>query len=729
MDPEAGGHSSNEATVGAGSQAEYLARVGRDETTRALFEHSTEVVLVGDANGIIHYTSPSLERITGYRPEELLGTWVRDYVHPDDLAMMLEGIEQGFADTGSHATVELRILFGDGTYHWVEETVTDLSQDPVVGGIVLNLRDISVERAAREDLVASEEKYRTIVETAESGIWIMDLDGIIEFVNPMMVTMLGYRSEDQLIGRSIFDLLVGDDAVNALHDLTLLGLGQSVNYERRLRRRDGTLVWTRVAGSPLRRGDGSVSGTLAVVSDLTASREAEAKLLDQARRDPLTGLPNRSGVTDALQQLLDSPANDEQTLALILINLDRFGEINSSLGHDAGDEVLVEFARRLGGVSRAADVVGHIGGDEFALVARNITSDAQAESVGQRILGTVEEPFAAGNMRVAVGASIGIALPPEQAASAKGLFQRAGTALQRAKELGGGRWEFYDTDEDEHHPDRLSLVVDLGRAIAEAALQLHYQPKIDLLSGRVVGVEALARWDHPDRGMVPPSEFIPLAELSGLAIPMAVWALDTALRQCAAWWDEGIELPVAVNFSATTLRDDSLYPMITGALARAGVPAERLTIEITEGSVVEPSPNLLDSLSGLRSLGVKVSIDDFGTGYSALAYLKDLPIDEIKIDRSFTSRILDDLRDLQIVKAIVSLGRSLGLAVVAEGIETREIQSLLAREGCIGQGYVICRPAAAADISAWYRDHERAMAPRPAPQKAARQKRGGRPGM
>ena len=719
MRSTAEGNEELHATSGMGSQPEYLARLAQDETTRALFGQSTDVVLVGDSDGIVHYVSPSLERITGYRPEDMLGTWVRDYVHPDDVATMLEGIARGFAVTGNHAVVEIRVRFADGEWHWAEETITDLTLDPAIGGIVINIRDISTVRAARDALEASEAKYRTIVETAESGIWLMDLDGIIEFVNPMMVSMLGYPSAEELTGRSIFDLLMGDDAVDALQSLSLLGSGQSVNYERRLRRHDATLVWTRIAASPLRNADGSVSGTLAVVSDLTASREAEAKLLDQARRDLLTGLPNRSGVTDALQQLLDSPKYDDQTLALILVNLDRFSDINSSLGHDAGDEVLVEFGRRLGRVSRVIDVVGHIGGDEFAIVARNISSSAQAEAVGQRILGTVAEPFSAGNMRVAVGASIGIALPTEQSASAKGLIQRAGTALHHAKVLGGGRWEVYDTDEDEHNPDRLSLIVDLGRAITDDELRLHYQPKIDLVTGRVVGVEALARWSHPERGMIPPSEFVPLAELSGLAIPMAVWALDTALRQCATWWSEGLELPVAVNFSATTLRDESLYSMITGALARAGVPAERLVIEITEGSVVEPSPNLLDALSRLRSLGVKVSIDDFGTGYSALAYLKDLPIDEIKIDRSFTVRILDDLRDLQIVKAIVSLGRSLGLTVVAEGIETKEIQSLLAREGCVGQGYVICRPASAADISVWCRDHDQAMVPSPARRDAA----------
>ena len=710
------------ATSDGGSRSEYLARVGRDETTRALFEHSTDVVLVGDSDGIIHYVSPSLERITGYRPEQMLGTWVRDYVHPDDLQAMVEGIARGFADTGSQAEVEIRVRFADGEWHWAEETISDRTEDPAVGGIVINIRDISTVRAAREALEASEEKYRTIVETAESGIWLMDLQGTIEFVNPMMVSMLGYPSAEDLTGRSIFDLLMGDDAVHALHDLSVLGSGQSVNYERRLRRHDATLVWTRIAASPLRSATGSVTGTLAMVSDLTASREAEAKLLDQARRDLLTGLPNRSGVTDALQQLLDSPKFDEQTLALILINLDRFSDINSSLGHDAGDEVLIEFGRRLTRVSRAIDLVGHIGGDEFAIVARNIRSVAQAEAVGQRILGTVSEPFSAGSMRVAVGASIGIALPPEQSASAKGLFQGAGTALHHAKVLGGGRWEFYDTDEDEHNPDRLSLIVDLGRAITDDELRLHYQPKVDLVTGRVVGVEALARWTHPERGTIPPSEFVPLAELSGLAIPMAVWALGTALRQCAAWWNEGLELPVAVNFSAATLRDESLYTMITEALARTGVPADRLVIEITEGSVVEPSPNLIDALSRLRTLGVKVSIDDFGTGYSALAYLKDLPIDEIKIDRSFTARILDDLRDLHIVKAIVSLGRSLGLTVVAEGIETKEIQALLAREGCIGQGYFICRPASAADISVWCRDHHQApataTAPAPAPMPA-----------
>jgi diguanylate cyclase (GGDEF)-like protein/PAS domain S-box-containing protein len=689
-----------------GPQADHVARVGVNLITQALFEHSTEVVLIGDAAGIIRYVSPSAERITGYRPEDLVGSWVRDYVHPDDLIHMFEAFEHGFNAPGDHVVVEIRIRFADGTWHWVEETITDLREHPQIGGMVLNCRDISAERSSREALVASEERYRTIVETAESGIWLMDLEGIIEFVNPKMASVLGYPSADSLVGRSIFDLLIGDDAVHALHDLAVLKSGRSVHYERRLRCKDGTLVWTRIAGSPLRAADGSVTGTLAVVSDLTASRDAEAKLLDQARRDPLTGLPNRSGAANALRQLLDSPRHDEQSLAMFLINLDRFSEINSSLGHDAGDEVLIEFGRRLEGVSRSVDVVAHLGADEFAVMARNIKSEAEAEAVGRRILGTVDEPFRAGNMRVAVGTSIGIAYPPPPAADVKIMFQRADTALHHAKALGGGRWEFYDLDEDENNPDRLALIVDLRRALATDELMLHYQPKMDLVTGRVVGVEALARWTHPVLGPVPPSEFIPLAERYGLAIPMAGWALHTALSQCSAWWNEGIELPVAVNFSSTSLRDDSLYSTITEALRRTGVPADRLTIEITEGSVVEPSPNLLDSLSGLRALGVKVSIDDFGTGYSALAYLKDLPIDEIKIDRAFTSRILDDLRDLQIVKAIVTLGRSLGLTVVAEGIETRETQSLLAREECIGQGYVICRPAAASDITQWYRNHQ-----------------------
>ncbi len=669
---------------------------------RALVQNSSEIVLVLGREETITYAGAAVQRVAGYRPDDLTGTSVVELVHPDDRSHFSATVASRLADPDDSTPVEFRVRFADGTWHWIDATLTDLCDDPAVGGVVINARDVTSRHQALESLRASEERYRTIVETAHEGIWIADLDGLVLFANPTLASLLGYESPAEIIGRSAFEVMTPEENANARRNLAKRKAGKSGVYERRFARPDGTEVWVRVAGTPLHDSAGTVTGSLAVLTDMTATRQAAENLRRQALHDGLTGLVNRAGLNETFfPGVRRGSTGRNLKAALLLIDLDRFQEINASLGHGAGDEVLKEFARRLVSVTSPSDVVARTGGDEFAVLAPGLSGPTEAVELARTILGISAQPFAAAGMQVAVSASIGVAHAPTHTDDFKILFQDADVAVHQAKDAGRGTWAIYDPTDNDNRPARLGLIVDLRQAIAQEELTLHYQPKVDLTTGEVLGVEALARWTHPTRGSVPPGEFMPLAEHSGLAGPLSVWALTTALAQCAAWQAVGLHLPVAVNITPSEFRHASFASMVADALTKSTVPPGDLTIEITEASLVEASPTVESNLATLQRLGVRLSIDDFGTGYSTLSYLNRLPIDEVKIDQSFVLGVVDDERDARIVEAITALGHSLGLLTVAEGIESDAIEAVLRPLGCAGQGFEICPPRPADEITEW----------------------------
>ena len=423
-----------------------------------------------------------------------------------------------------------------------------------------------------------------------------------------------------------------------------------------------------------------------------------AEVRRQATTDDLTGLPNRRHLDRRLSERLDVARGRGASLALLLIDLDGFKELNDTLGHRAGDLVLEQIGPRLRAVLRAGDELARLGGDEFAVV---LSDAGDAEPVARRIGRALEAGLTIDGIDVRIGASTGIALFPEHADDAETLLQRADVAMYQAKTARSGH-AFYERDRDRHSRERLALIGELRDAIGTDQLVLHFQPKLDLATGAVNDVEALVRWMHPERGLLGPGAFVPLAEQTGVMGELTEHVLDAALRQVSAWHDRGLDLAVAVNVSAATLLDEGWSSDVSSALVRHGVPASRLRIEITEDALMGDAERALRVVEGLVATGIGVSVDDFGTGYSSLALLKHLPVDELKIDRTFVRDLLTDDADAAIVQSVVDLGGRLGLRTVAEGVEDAATLERIAEYGVtVAQGFHIARPLPAAELERW----------------------------
>jgi diguanylate cyclase (GGDEF)-like protein len=421
---------------------------------------------------------------------------------------------------------------------------------------------------------------------------------------------------------------------------------------------------------------------------------ASRRLRHQALHDALTGLPNRT----LLHRRAERDLRGDDPAAMLLIDLDRFKEVNDTLGHDYGDALLVEVAERLGAALRRGDTLARFGGDEFAVLVAGAPDRAAVVELAGRLQEALRRPFALRGVAVELEASIGVALYPEHGTTAGRLLQRADVAMYEAKR-GGHGIVTYTAERDPYSEDRLGLLAELRRAIERDELVLHYQPKVSLRTGELTGVEALVRWQHPIRGLLGPDEFVPLAERTGAAADLTRWVVDHALAQCAAWREDGIDLPVAVNLAAANIVDVTLPDAIGALLERYGVSAERLECEISEHTVMADPVRATAVLGGLRELGVGLSLDDFGTGHSSLSYLKRLPLDEVKIDRSFVAGMADDDNDAVIVRSTIDLARNLGLRVVAEGVETAEVMDALRELRCdVAQGYHISRPLPAGEL-------------------------------
>jgi diguanylate cyclase (GGDEF)-like protein len=450
------------------------------------------------------------------------------------------------------------------------------------------------------------------------------------------------------------------------------------------------------------------AGAALVASMLrTALTVRELRVLAETRRqastDELTGLPNRRWFDGRLRAEIAAAERAGGELAVLIIDLDRFKELNDTLGHHAGDRLLAELGPRLSSALRAGDVLARLGGDEFAAL---LPSGAAAARAGERIAQALETSVAIDGIDLRVTASIGVAVYPQHGADAETLIQRADVAMYQAKARRTGT-EFYARERDRNTRERLQMIGELRTAVAERRLALHYQPKLDLRRGTVAGVEALVRWPHPERGLIPPGEFIPLAEQTGVIGALTRFVLDEALRQVAEWRGRGIDLPVAVNVSATNLLDEGWTELVLATIARHDLAPRDLVIEITEGVLMVDPERSREVVTRLARAGVRVSVDDFGTGYSSLASLKHLPVDELKIDRAFVRHLRTDPADAAIVQSLVDLAHRLGIEVVAEGVEDAETLELLTAHGADrAQGFHIARPAPAEQIEAWLADQE-----------------------
>ena len=568
------------------------------------------------------------------------------------------------------------------------------------------LREAEVRRGDTSKVEAKgDDRYRPLVEEIPALIYVAwaDDQGSRAYLSPQLQTMTGFKPVDWLADPDAWARhLHPDDRERVLREFRQsCGQGQTFLSEYRVQCQDDRIVWWHDQGRVVREADGRAKFVRGFVQDITEQKVAAETIWRLRYYDLLTGLPNRLLLQERLGQALADSSRDGKPLALLILALDRFREINNTLGHQNGDLIIRELAQRLGDVLGEPERVARLRGDEFGVLLPG-SDAALAGQVGNKVLGALERPFMIQNLPIEVGASVGIAAAPEAGQEAELLLRRADLAMQVAKRLASG-CVVYSPECDPYDPSRLALLGELRRAIEADQLFLFYQPKVDVKTRTVVGAEALLRWRHPKRGLVPPGDFIPLAEQAGIIKPLTWWVLEKAVKQCRTWEREDLGLGVAVNLSARSLHDPELTGRITDLLSDNQVPPRRLQLEVTESAVMTDPTRAAEILGQLGALGVGVSIDDFGTGYSSLTYLRKLPVSEIKIDKSFVIGMsANGGPDKAIVRSTSELGHNLGLRVVAEGVEDQMSFDLLRSYGCdLAQGYYIARPMAADALVAW----------------------------
>ncbi|MEB2398569.1 EAL domain-containing protein [Parapusillimonas granuli] len=554
--------------------------------------------------------------------------------------------------------------------------------------------DVSEKLEARAQLAEIEDRYRMTFDYAAVGLAQTMPDGRLSRVNAKFCEILGYRPEE-LLGRRMAEFAHPEEkaSAHAMVASVLAGKLEGYRRERRYLHKDGHIVWAGVTVSCLMDG-GLRMGLVLVLEDISQRKLMEQELAMLACQDPLTQLPNRVLLQDRLAHELRRAEQNGSAVAVMYIDLDRFKNANDSLGHKAGDAVLVEVARRLQALAGAADTVARPGGDEFVMVMPDVATEDGVARRAQAILASLSRVIRFDDGEFYTGASIGIALFPADGDNGEAMLKHADAAMYRAKECGRNNFQFYTEELSARNAQRMYLTNGLRQALDRNEFQLHYQPKLEARSGRVVGVEALIRWFPAGGGMISPAEFIPIAEESGLIIPIGDWVLATACKQAAGWRREGRDgFRVAVNLSAAQLKNRDVVQVVAQALRDADCPADALDLEITESMLMENPEKVSRTLQGLCDLGVRLSIDDFGTGYSSLNYLKSFPIHELKIDQTFIRDIPGEAGHASIVKAIIDLAHSMELIVVAEGVETAEQKAFLERERCDElQGYLFSKP-------------------------------------
>jgi diguanylate cyclase (GGDEF)-like protein/PAS domain S-box-containing protein len=642
------------------------------------------------------YTSPQIERMLGYTPEEWRNErlWPKR-LHPDDRERILAADERFERGGDEPFDEEYRLLAKDGSVVWVREEavlVTDDQGKPLYWqGLMYDVTD---RKEAEEALRRSEERYRTVVEEQTELVCRFAPDLTLTFVNGAYCRYFDKRPEE-LVGASFIDQV--HEADRGYYEDELVRLNPespTATVEERVFA-PGGVRWLQWTDTAIFDAEGRTVEYQSVGRDVTERRHAEQRLEHQALHDPLTGLPNRRLFVDRLGQALRRTRREEYLVAVLFMDLDDFKVVNDSLGHEAGDLLLTVVARRLRRCLRPGDTLARFGGDEFVVVLEDVEDPGEAVQVAERIADELRRPFVLEGRELYATASIGISWGKARTKSAEDLLRDADTAMYQAKRSGSD-YRVFDPDMYERVVRRLKLENDLRRAVGEGEFVVHYQPIFDFASREPWGVEALVRWDHPEMGLLGPSEFVPLAEGTGLIVPIGAWVLEEACRRTKGWQDShpsNAQLGLIVNLSAKQLRHPSCEQTIKQALARSGLAAGSLSLDVTESAFIDAVEANAQALKRIQALGVRISIDDFGMGYSSLSYLKRLPADALKIDKSFVKGFGKDAEDTAIVRMVIDVAHTLGLVVVAEGVETWAQAALLAETGCdMAQGFHFAEP-------------------------------------
>jgi len=670
--------------------------VGSEERYRSLYQAIGSGVLVQDAEGRVVDANDIAQQTLGYVLEEMIGH------RPAELweSAGAEGQPESAPARRVLATGapvrnrQLCITRRDGGKRWLQcDAVPLMGPEGQVAQVVTSFLDVTEMRRAELALRESEERFRAVFDRAAIGIARVNLDGLIIEANPALAHMFGWTI-DELVGTAAVDLLSEPGYPAASLELLSGGLAE-VKSEAMTHTREGRPIWLRTAASLVKEEPGNNPFVIVMVEDVSEPKAQQQALEHQALHDALTGLPNRLLLHDRLQQSIRMMRRTDERMALLMMDLDRFKDINDTFGHHVGDVMLGEVSKRLQGYLRDSDTVARLGGDEFAIVLSGVDGETDALAIARKLLRGLEAPFQVEGAVMHVAASIGIAVSPDHGDDRDDgdvLMRHADVAMYVAKRSGSG-CAVYAPEADTHSPGRMTLVGELRTAIEEGSLELHYQPEIDIKTRLVIGVEALLRWRHPSRGLLMPDEFVPLAEQTGLMRPLSLWVLEASIRQAGLWHGLGLDLRMAVNLPMSALHDPELPDTLAWLFSHHKVDARWLQVEITESALMSDPENAEEILGRLNTMGVGLSIDDFGTGYSSLSYLRRLPVSEIKIDRSFVADMTSDANAAVIVRSTADLGHNLGLKVVAEGVEHAQQWAMAAAFMCdYAQGYLLGRP-------------------------------------
>jgi len=661
-----------------------------------LANNSPTIIWMSDEYGLTRFVNNRWMEITGQNVNDALGYGWLEMVHPDDR----EEIGSTFLREKEAKHVffgKYRLKQATGDYRWVSDTGSPrIDNNGTYLGYIGGVIDIDDEKAAKEALFLSNERFEAAIEAVEGVMWICDGHG----------NFIDKQSEwEDLTGQTIEEYrglgwakCVHPDDIDKYLAATYRSIssGELLNAEHRLKNKEGEYRNYSVKASPVRNADGTIREWVGVHTDITETRINEARILHLATHDSLTNLPNRTQLEDRMRHLILQC--DFAVHAILIMDMNRFKVINDTLGHAVGDQILIQVGNLLTAHVREADSVARAGGDEFAIILHNVQTQDNVSKIASKILSILSLPIVVGQHELIMNASIGIAMYPENGKDETTLLRHADLAMYKAKMMGGNALKFYDHSTFIKNEERFSLERDLRRALQNDEFFLNYQPKINTKTMAVEGVEALIRWQHPDLGLIPPNDFISLAEEIGLIRQIGEWVIREAGAQLQKWDHEGIgNIKIAINLSVVELLNPLFLQTLKKNIAEMSLDPNQFELEITESRLMENIQFYEDLLNDIKDLGFTLSIDDFGTGYSSLSYLKKLPIEILKIDKSFIQDITIDKDDAAIVSATISMAQKMGLAIIAEGVETKEQVEFLQENGCTGmQGYYFSKPLSAA---------------------------------
>jgi diguanylate cyclase (GGDEF)-like protein/PAS domain S-box-containing protein len=676
-----------------------------EDRFRTLTESIPAGVYQADAQGRVTYVNPQWTAITGRTTAPTTYEEAMDPVHPDDYERVITGLFSVFSEGGIYRD-QYRIVHPNGEVRWIRnQGGPTLDEQGNVTGIIGSIEDVTELVQAQQQST----RLAEIIETSSDLVTMTDsATGLFVYLNRAAREAFGLGDDTEVTEVGPMDLVTPETS-SIIQDQVepTIELGQQWTGELPMRAADGReiLVWQSI--TPMLRSDGTRYQVATVGRDITERKRLEADLAHQATHDSLTGLPNRSLLLDHLELDLARAEREGRRVAVLFLDLDRFKQVNDTLGHDAGDELLAQVARRIAEVVRPADTVARLGGDEFVILCGEVDDQDHAATIAHRVAAAIEvRSFRLGETDLSITASIGIALS-SGSAHPEALLRDADAAMYRAKDLGRARLEIYDETMRRQTARRMELSEELASSLQEGDIVVHFQPVVELETGRVTSVEALARWQHPERGLLVPHDFIGLAEETGLIVGLGLRVLSRACEHGRRWEEEfGSAAPrVHVNLSARQLTTSNLPVLVQGVLDGSGLTPSRLCLEITESVLMEDASAVIDTLWELKAIGVMLAIDDFGTGYSSLSYLRRFPVDVLKVDQSFVSGLGPDPEDSTIVAAIVNLANTLELEAIAEGVETFDQLERLRGLGChLAQGYYFARPGGPDPIADMVRD-------------------------